>query len=416
MKKILLLVFMLSFLSGYSQVSIPIDFESSITTGDFTDFDGGVATVITNPQSGGINTSANVGQIVRNGGQQWAGSKVTLASNFDPTTLGTISMKVFTEAPVGTVIKLKLEGGTGTYEVDAVTKSSGIWETLTWNFSAAPNNHTTLAFMFDFGNVGDGTATSTFLFDDLIQIVTPPASPLFIDFENSYVTSDFIDFDGGTATVLSNPQSGGINTSATVGQIIRNGGQLWAGSKLILSDNLNFTSNGYIIMKVYTTAPIGTMVKFKLEGNGSTEVDVLTTVTGAWETLAFNFTGQPANFNTLALMFDFGNVGNGTATSTFLFDDIAQSADGINPVTTGIIDNKPVNVELFPNPTKDVWSLSTIGSINLVSVFDAMGNNVLETNPNTNAVILDGSNLSAGVYFAKVSTTNSTNVVRLVKE
>ncbi|MCB0564638.1 MAG: hypothetical protein KDD01_09720, partial [Phaeodactylibacter sp.] len=103
----LILLFTISF--GYGQ-TLPIDFETTITTSDFEDFDGGAATVIANPQSSGINTSSTVAQIIRNGGPVWAGSKLALANNLDFSTLNTISMKVFTSAPVGTTIKFKLEG------------------------------------------------------------------------------------------------------------------------------------------------------------------------------------------------------------------------------------------------------------------------------------------------------------------
>ena len=81
-------------------------------------------------------------------------------------------------------------------------------------------------------------------------------------------------------------------------------------------------------MKVYTSAPVGTTIKFKLEGTGNTERDVQTTVSNAWEELKWDFTGEPSNFNTLVFMFDFGNVGDGTANSTFLFDDIEQIFGG----------------------------------------------------------------------------------------
>ena len=99
------------------------------------------------------------------------------------------------------------------------------------------------------------------------------AQSLPIDFENNIVTADFVDFDGGTATVLPNTQSSGINTSATVAQIVRNGGAQWSGSKIYLASNLDFSSSNIITMKVYTSAPVGTVVKFKLEGSGSTERD-----------------------------------------------------------------------------------------------------------------------------------------------
>ena len=67
-------------------------------------------------------------------------------------------------------------------------------------------------------------------------------SPIFsqtlpLNFESDVVTEDFINFDGGTATVVANPQSSAINTSATVAQLVRNGGQVWAGSKIDLTDS-----------------------------------------------------------------------------------------------------------------------------------------------------------------------------------
>ena len=311
------------------QIGLPMDFETIVVTTDFVDFDGGVATVMANPQSNADNNSATVGQIVRNGGQPWGGSKITLASNLDFSTMNNISMKVYTAAPIGTTVKLKLESTTGSAEVDVLTTTTNQWETLTWDFTGTPANFNTLVLMFDFGNLGDGSATSTFLFDDIEQSASPVTINLPIDFETTVVTADFIDFDGGVGTVIANPQSNADNNSATVGQIVRNGGQIWAGSKIALSANLDFTTMNSISMKVYTTAPVGTTAKLKLESTtGSAEIDVITTVSGDWETLTWDFTGTPADFNTLVLMFDFGNLGDGSATSTFLFDDIEQLTGG----------------------------------------------------------------------------------------
>ena len=74
MKTFSTIIFLITAFVGFSQ-TLPEDFEMSITTSDFIDFDGGVATVLANPVPSGINTSATVGRIVRNGGQIWAGSK-----------------------------------------------------------------------------------------------------------------------------------------------------------------------------------------------------------------------------------------------------------------------------------------------------------------------------------------------------
>lgn len=333
MKKTTILFSFLAFtIYTYAQ-SLPIDFESGITTSNFIDFDGGTGTVIPNPQSSGINTSATVAQIVRNGGETWAGSKIVLTNALNFSTNSVLSMKVYTAAPVGTIVRFKLEEVGGTFaERDALTTVSGAWETLTWDFTGAPSNFTDLVFMFDFGNTGNGSTTSTFLFDDVEQVSGGTQIDFPIDFESGITTSNFTDFDGGTGTVIPNPQQNGINTSATVAQIVRNGGTVWAGSKMLIANNVDFSTHPTISMKVYTAAPVGTVVKFKLEtstGVPPVEKDALTTVSNAWETLTWDFTGTASDYNDLVFMFDFGNTGDGSITSTFLFDDIVQTTSTV---------------------------------------------------------------------------------------
>ncbi len=329
MKKLTLIFSFFVFTHGYSQ-SLPIDFEASVTTADFVNFDGGTAIVTNNPSPTGINSSASVAQMVRNGGAIFAGSKILLSDNLNFSVLTVLTMKVYTMAPVGTVVKFKLEGSGTSAEVDALTTTTGEWETLEWIFAGTPNNLNELVFMFDFGNVGDGTEASIFYFDDVEQIIGPPApipAILPVDFELDVVSSDFLDFSGGSADVLPNPQMNGINTSNTVGRLVRNGGQFWAGTKLSLANNLDFSSLWHISMKVYTTAPVGTRLKLELEGpSGLSSLDYLTTVSGQWETVSWNFYGQQNDYNKLNFLFDFGNIGNGSANSIFLFDDIQQVA------------------------------------------------------------------------------------------
>ena len=327
MKNVLLLLSLFSFSYGFSQ-SLPFNFEDNGTTSDFVNFDGGTATVIANPFVSGINTSDSVACLIRDGGAVYAGSKIILSENLDFSVNTVLSMKVYTTAPTGTIAKLKLEVPGASVEVDALTTVSGEWETLEWIFAGAPNDFNQLVFMFDFGNVGDGSANSTFYFDDVEQLAGPPApipASLPIDFENGVVSSDFLDFSGAVSTVIPNPQVNGINMSNTVCEVVREGGQFWAGSKLLLADNLDLSTMWHISMKVYTEAPVGTRIKLELEGPGGLyNLDYLTTVSGEWETATWNFDGQTIDFDEINISFDFGNVGDGSATSTFLFDDLEQ--------------------------------------------------------------------------------------------
>ncbi len=308
--------------------SLPINFEGDITTSDFVNFDGGEATVLANPSATGINTSATVARIIRDGGAVFAGSKIALSENLDFSVQTVLSMKVYTTAPAGTIVKFKLEGSGGSAEVDVPTTVSGEWETLEWVFAGTPNTLNEVVFMFDFGNVGDGSESSTFYFDDVEQVSGPPApipATLPIDFEGDVVSSDFLNYSGAVSTVITNPQPNGINTSATVCQMVRDGGQFWAGSKLLLADNIDLSTEWHISMKVFTEAPAGTRIKLEMEGpEGLYNLDYLTTTSGEWEVATWNFDNQTMPFNEFNLSFDFGNVGDGSATSTFLFDDWQQ--------------------------------------------------------------------------------------------
>jgi hypothetical protein len=73
-----------------------------------------------------------------------------------------------------------------------------------------------------------------------------------INFEDGQVTTEsFVDFNGGTGTVVDNPFITDDNPSSTVGKIVRDGGDIWAGSYLIVSP-LDFTSETTIKYKSFT--------------------------------------------------------------------------------------------------------------------------------------------------------------------
>lgn len=328
MKSILFFFFLLLASSGFAQ-SLPINFEGDVTTANFVNFDGGTAVVTSNPQTSGSNTSSNVGRIIRDGGAIFAGSKILLDNNLDFSVLTKITMKVYTTAPVGTTVKFKLEGAGPATEADAFTTVSGQWETLEWVFLGVSNQLNEVVLMFDFGTVGDGSANSTFYFDDIEQVAGPTApvpASLPIDFEaGGVVSTDFISYDGASLEVVANPQMNGINSSATVAQVVKDGGRFWAGSRLFLASNLDLSALWQISMKIYTTAPVGTRIKLELQGpSGRANLDYLTTTSGEWEVASWNFHGQTNAYNQINFLFDFGNVGDGSANSTFLFDDIEQ--------------------------------------------------------------------------------------------
>ena len=167
----------------------------------------------------------------------------------------------------------------------------------------------------------------------LIPLLSFSQINLPIDFENNQIINqDFIFFNGGSGYVVFNPQVDDNNPSEKVGVIIRDGGDIWAGSYLELDNYLDFSENSTLNMQILSPFP-GLLVKFKIEGDQgdfpsepATERDAYTTSSNQWETLSWDFSGEASNtYRKLVLMFDFGNIGDGSLDSTFYFDNIYQS-------------------------------------------------------------------------------------------
>ena len=153
-------------------VGLPLDFQSPALTYTFTDFNGGNVTVIDNPQSSGINTSSKVGRMIKNPGEVYGGSYITLDNPIHFAASNNIlKMKVFSPR-VGAKVLLKVENLTNggiSFEKEVATTTANTWEELTFDYSAlnTANSYQKVILIFDLGTVGDGTANFTFLFDDI---------------------------------------------------------------------------------------------------------------------------------------------------------------------------------------------------------------------------------------------------------
>jgi hypothetical protein len=164
------IIFLLTFHGYIFAQSLSIDFESSPYS--FTNFDGGVITLSSNPYPEG-NASENVAQIVKNSGQTWAGSSISLEHPIDFSISTIISIKVFSPR-IGATLRLRIENSESSTECVEVVKgttAANEWETLYFEFPvSSPNNNTEIIIIFDDGIMGDGSGDFTFLIDDIIQV------------------------------------------------------------------------------------------------------------------------------------------------------------------------------------------------------------------------------------------------------
>ena len=409
-----------------SSQSLPIDFENGITTSNFIDFDGGEAMVVANPQSGGINNSATVAQIVRTGGEIWAGSKIELTNNLDFSVNNVLSMKVFTTAPIGTVVKFKLEGA-GATERDVRTTVSNEWETLQWDFTGVSPDFNSIVFMFDFGIVGDGSANSTFLFDDVEQLFGGRQIDFPVTFEESGVNYTMSDFGGNVSVLTTDPMDANNHVVEVVKTIAA---ATWAGTTIGtpagFATNLPLNlSDSKMTVKVWAPE-VGMPIRLKVEDSNdpthTCETETKTTVAQAWETIEFDFTNQAPGtellsigldrgwiYNMASIFFNFGTEGE---ERTYYFDDV-----NFGELVPVFDQNQAESLEVFPNPTKDQWSISSERySINFIEVFDLQGKLILKMKPQNHTATIDGAVLPKGVYFSKITTDTGAFNLKLIKE
>ena len=346
-------------------ILLPLTFESPTINYNWFNFDGGNVTVINNPQANGINTSSKVAKMVKNAGQPWGGSFLTLSSNIDFSANKIFRMKVFSPR-VGARVLLKVENsanGSINFEKEVATTVANAWEDMVFDYRAinAAQNYNRIVIIFDNGTVGNGSADFTFLMDDIRLVNSLPLS-LPLDFESTSTNYNWFDFDGGNATVVTNPQSNGINTSSRVGRMIKNAGQPWGGSFLTLNQPMDFSTNKVFRMKVFSPR-VGAKVLLKVENSANAginfEKEVTTSIANAWEDLVFDYSGiNAANvYDRVVLIFELGTPGDGSANFTFLFDDIRLTntfpvAIPLNfeyPVTYGWFDFDGGNVTVVNN-------------------------------------------------------------------
>jgi hypothetical protein len=351
---------------GGSGPLFPIGFEGDPAQYNFgTDggFGGGVSTVIANPASGGINTSAQVVRMQKFAGEVFGGSTLSLGSAVDFSKGQAFRMKV--RASRAVPVLFKFEGSDSSSQSDDRERTvsyggSGDWEQLCFNFTGdtAGLSSRAITFIFDLGVNGNAAADAanwTFYFDDIEQVDScgGGSGPLFpIGFEGDAAQYNFGTdggFGGGVSTVVANPASGGINTSAQVARMQKFAGEVFAGSTLSLGGTVDFAQGSAFKLKVRATRAVP--VLFKFEGLNQ-ERTLNHSGSGNWESLCFDFTGSTTGPSSSAItfIFDLGVAGNAAADPanwTFYFDDIEQVAScggGGGGTPLGPVDFEPAGL------------------------------------------------------------------------
>lgn len=218
------------------------------------------------------------------------------------------------------------------------------WTSIDIPISAFTSQGLTVADIIQLKFVGTPWAAGTVFIDNIYFYKDPTQSTVLpLDFESSLLTYSWTGFGdanyaGIPAAVVANPKKTGINLSNKVVEITKTAGaQVWAGASLNLDSAIDFSKGTKVSIDVWSPK-VGSKILLKIEnskspkdGNGNptvfVEVQEVTTVANAWQTLTFNLATYGAfstsiPYDRVILFPDFGVNGAG---DTYYFDDIKQS-------------------------------------------------------------------------------------------
>jgi len=425
------LILMLISSSVIGQIELPINFENDqITNEDIIHFNGGSGYVVYNPQIDDDNPSDWAGVVIRDGGDIWAGTYIELDGYIDFSSNTTLNMNVLSPYP-GLMVKFKIEGNQGAFpsepatERDAYTTKTNEWEILSWDFSGEPSNtYTKLVLMFDFGNVGDGTADSTFYYDDIYQ--TDPSGGLSqmdlpVTFDDPSVYYVLTDFGGnGPSTILE-------TVDGNYARVEKDGGaETWAGVTIgsgagFLNEIPVTSTNTKMYVDVYVSddnSQTGIPIRLKIEDSNdptkSVETEAFTTQTGVWETMEFDFSNEAEGtaelntsyvFNMASIFFNFGSTGSQNV--VYYFDNVSFGA----PLS--VEENLLLSYRIYPNPFVERINIYGIEGGEKIIINDILGKEIFK------GIGVEEINLSTfekGVYFLTLSKDNQTKTFKILKK
>jgi hypothetical protein len=361
-----------------SPVELPIDFEI-FDASVFQGFGGASNSVIDNPDTNG-NESATVGQIVKDADQVWAGNVITLSAPIDFSEKKVIKMDLWSPRPGGKVL-LKVENldDPGVFfETEVTTVGNSAWEEVYFDLNAIDtgNTYQKIVLFFDFGTVGDGSSDWTFYIDNIKQVTSASGAfekLLVEDFEGMAPPSigAFGNAGAGVITLDDLPAGLGSVTDG-VGKFDKvTGSETWAG---LFFDVPTLDLDTYSLLRIKIWSPkIGAVLKFKIENADASitdEVDLSTTVAGAWEELVYDFSGAPAaDYTKIVLFFDWDVPGDD---SVYYFDDIELRNTGTPPTVFADFEGTAPSIGAFGNAGAGVITLDDLPA-GIDSVTDGVG-------------------------------------------
>ncbi|MDT0559045.1 T9SS type A sorting domain-containing protein [Ichthyenterobacterium sp. W332] len=432
--KLLLLTLIITTL-GYSQ-NAPIDFETgglgaSWTWTVFENDTDPALEIIANPVSSGINTSATVAKFTAlQTGAPFAGCEsmhgADIGSFMFDTNNSTIKIMVYKSVISDVGLKFADVNSAALVEIKVPNTVVNEWEELTFDFSPYiglfPQTVDQIIIFPDFDNSGR-TQDNIIYFDNITfddQIITPaPMVPAptptipeanvisVFNTNNPYTDITGVDYNPfwGQSTVTTQIDIMGNNT-------LKYAGLDYQGTDF--SGNVQDVSSMSYIHVDYWSSDATALQFFLINqstgGAGEKFYDFavedgITNNTWVSKDIPLtHFTNQ--GFSLLDIM-QFKVVGNGT----IYFDNLIFSTQPLS-----VNDFSDLNVSTYPNPTSDLWTIEVSNSlIKTVTITDILGKTVDFIEVNSDKIQINASSLSSDIYFAKITTDQGSQTIKLLK-
>jgi hypothetical protein len=430
-------------------VTLPLiqNFETPITYTLAAAFEGANASVVVDPATGGANGQVFSG-VQGPGGQPWQGIEfVQTTKSAKLTTNKTMTVDVYCTQAFNLLAKVA-QGGAGAPDSangQAYT-TPGQWQTLTFDF-ASPMDNTGVAngeyqkiiFFGNWNSTNNGfnnpVTSLTFYVDNIRAnegVITPPSDPIpstpapvptaldanvysIYNDTNNYTTTFPVQYQFGT---LSGEPDLDSSTAVNKAYKFNFGIAGWGQGEAMA----NVTSYNYVSFDYWAQPGLPNGFKFVMISNSGGVVEKFyqigtneALVTGQWKKVEI-----PMSY--------FTNLG--FASTNFFqwkvspFADSVDNAgfvyiDNILLTTTSVLSNSNFTtskVKLYPNPTSNVLNIESLGTIQTISVYNVLGQEVINKALNSTSTSLDVSSLNSGIYVVKTVVDGVASSTKFIKQ
>ena len=419
----------------------PIDFEPAGYGGtwQWTTFENDFnppLEIIANPDPSGINTSNTVARFTANvAGAPWAGVETVHGQGIGTFNLTAANcvVKIMVYKPVISPVGIKFAtpAGASTGEILVSNTLIDQWEELTFDFSAIVNAPSSSGIdqIIVFPDFTQRSDNRICLFDHIIFSNQNGVSPIPM---GPAPTPTYP--EANVISLFSNPyQNVPVDTWMAPWSVAQVNDLQITGNDTKRYDALNyvgveFLGNNQLDVSSMTHfrvdfwSPNLSTLNLKLvdfgangqyAGGDDSESELSYSLpTDTWHTLEIplsSFTSLAAMDHLSQLVFSGTPSGSGTV----YIDNVLF----FNNEGASILEEQTKNIKAYPNPSTDNILLSAEDSpMNTIQVFGLDGTLLMEDSPKLFSYSLDISTVPAGIYLVRISQTNNTETLRIIKE